>query len=153
MWCVVAVRLLAWSAVALLLALGCSSAAAQERVPVKAWPRVRVYDMAELKKANPRLREFVGVRFNYRHETIRLLRPTWHQGSIWSMGGGEFDYIPVMVADKDIDDFRRFPSNFKSSGSFVVYGQVLRDTEANWMFLRLAGTKVTTRGGQRVVSW
>ncbi len=58
-----------------------------------------------------------------------------------------------MVAKADVEAFRALPTDFRAGKNFVVYGQILKDEEADFTFLRLLGTKVT-RGGDRVtVSW
>jgi len=132
-------------------------AGAAERLDAKTWRRVKTYDMRALQKLDPLpLRQIVGVRFNYRHATIRHLKPNWFQGSIWYYSRGEkddFDYVQVMVAKADVEAFRALPTDFRAGNNFVVYGQILKDEEADFTFLRLLGTKVT-RGGDRVtVSW
>jgi len=144
---------------ALLLALVFgSSAAAAERVDAKVWRRVKTYDMRALQKLEPLpLRQIVGVRFNYRNPEVRHLKPNWFQGSIWSYSRGEkddFDYIQVMVSKADVGAFKALPTDFRAGANFVVYGQILKDQEANFTFLRLLGTKVKRgKGGRVTVSW
>ena len=103
------------------------------------------------------MRQIVGVRFNYRHPTIRHLKPNWFQGSIWRYSRGEtddFDYIQVMVSKADVEAFRAVPTEFRAGGDFVVYGQILKDHETNFTFLRLLGTKVQRgRAGEVTISW
>ena len=144
---------------ALLLALiAGSTATAAERINAKTWRRVKTYDMRALQQLEPLpMRQIVGVRFNYRHETIRHLKPNWFQGSIWHYSRGEtddFDYIQVMVSKPDVEAFRALPSDFRAGKKFVVYGQILKDQEAGFTFLRLLGTRVKRgKGGVVTVSW
>ena len=138
--------------------LGGSTAAAAEQIDAKTWRRVKTYDMRALQKLEPLpMRQIVGVRFNYRHETIRHLKPNWFQGSIWRYSRGEtddFDYIQVMVSKADVEAFRALPTDFRAGKKFVVYGQILKDQEAGFTFLRLLGTKVQRgKGGRVTVSW
>ena len=147
--------------IALLLAvLGAHrSADAAERYEAKSWRRVKTYDMAALQKIDPLpLRQIVAVRFGYRHTDVRHLKPNWFYSSIWNVSRegdrADFSHIPVMVAMSDIDAFRRLPTTPESAGKYVVYGQVLRDAEAGFLFLRLIGTKVKHEKRNRVaVSW
>ncbi|CAN5261938.1 hypothetical protein BH20VER2_BH20VER2_08150 [soil metagenome] len=79
--------------VVLLVLLGSSGGVfAAQRIPAQAWRGVQVYDMRELQKLEPLpIRRFVGVRFHYRHHTIRHLKPNWHQGhlALQPRGAGE----------------------------------------------------------------
>ncbi|MBA2431263.1 MAG: hypothetical protein H0V56_04015 [Chthoniobacterales bacterium] len=142
----------------LLVLLGSSGGVfAAQRIPAEAWRRVRVYDMQELKNAEPPLRQFVGVRFHYRHAKIRHVKPTWHQGSIWRYNRGareNFDYIQVMVSTADVPAFKAFPSSLDTVGEFTVYGQILKEVGSDFVFLRLVGTKVNRdKAGNALVSW
>ena len=115
--------------------------------------------MSALEKIDPLpLRHVVGVRFNYRHAQARHLKPNWFYSSIWSItrsgDRADFSHIPVMVAKADLDSFKALPSNPASAGKYVVYGQVLRDTEAGFLFLRLIGTKIKhEKRGRVAISW
>ena len=138
--------------------LGAPGAAAAQRLDAKTWRQVKTYDMRALQKLEPLpMRQIVGVKFNYRHPAIRHLKPNWFQGSIWRYSRGEkddFDYIQVMVAKADVAAFRALPTEFRAGGDFVVYGQILKDQEANFTFLRLLGTKVQRgKAGAVTISW
>ena len=142
----------------LLVLVSASSAEAAERISAKAWGKVGTYDMRALQQLEPLpMRQIVGVRFNYRHSTIRHLKPNWFQSSIWRYTRGEkddFDYIQVMVAKADLEAFRALPTDFRAGSNFVVYGQILKDQEAGFTFLRLLGTKVQRgKRGVVTVSW
>ena len=136
-----------------------ASAFAAERVPARKWRKVKTYDMQTLQKMEPiRMRRIVGVRFSYRSKDIRHLKPNWFYSSIWSYrrdGGREhFDHIPVMVAKADLEAFKAIPGDLQEGGSHLVYGQVLEDNEARFLFLRLLGTKVKRdKRGNAVVRW
>jgi hypothetical protein len=131
-------------------------ATATERFTSSSWRRMKVYDMAALKTLDPLpMRRFVGVRFDYRHERIRHWKPNWYQGSIWCYrreAQDQFDYIQVIVSKADLEAFKALPSDIRSRADFVVYGQVLKDVDANFTFLRLVGTKVKRERGGGVVS-
>jgi len=128
------------------------------RFAAGAWRRVKTYDMQALQRVDPLpLRQVVGVRFNYRHERISHWKPNWYQSSIWRYrreAQDEFDYIQVLVAKADLEAFKAIPSQVQAGREFVVYGQVLKDFDANFVFLRLIGTKVKReRGGRVTVTW
>lgn len=144
-------------AFALLLCLA-SQVFAAERFTAAAWRRVKVYDMDALKTLDPApLRQFVGVRFQYRNRGIEHWKPNWFESSIWNhrrAAADQFDYIPVLVSQADLAAFETLPSNPDASGTRVVYGQILKDYDANFTFLRLIGTRVIRERGSRVVvSW
>ena len=130
----------------------------RNRFDAATWRRVKTYDMQELQKLDPLpLRQVVGVRFNYRHDRIRHWKPNWYQGSIWRYrreARDEFDYIQVLVAKADLESFKAIASDFNAGREYLVYGQVLKDADANFVFLRLIGTKVK-RGarGAVTVTW
>jgi hypothetical protein len=142
-----------------LLAIAATPARAVERYEAKSWRRVKTYDMAALQKIDPLpLRQIVGVRFGYRHRDIQHLKPNWFYSSIWHVtrdgNKADFSHIPVMVAKADLEAFKALPTDPESAGKYVVYGQVLRDTEAGFLFLRLMGTKVKPeKRGRVAVTW
>src|SRR4051812_40131189 len=128
------------------------------RFDAKTWRRVKTYDMQALKALEPLpMRQIVGVRFNYRYKRIEHWRPKWYYSSIWNYrraAQDEFDYIPVYVSEADLQAFTALPSEFRAGRELLVYGQVLKDADADFIFLRLIGTKVK-RGarGSVTVSW
>ena len=136
-----------------------SSADSAERVASKAWRKVKTYDMQTLQKMEPLpMRKIVGVRFNYRHRDIRHLKPNWFYGSIWSQSrsGGKADFtnIPVMVSKADLPSFKAIATDVSAGRDYIVYGQVLEDAEAKYLFLRLLGTRTRPdRRGGVLVSW
>ena len=143
----------------LLILFALSTAQAVERVDAKRWRGVKTYSMAELKQLDPLpMRKIVGLRFAYRHRTVRHLKPSWYQGSLWVSRHdnvkADYDYVQVMVAKNDLAAFKALPSDPGSEERHLVYGQVLRDSESGFTFLRLLGTKVERDGsGNVVVDW
>ena len=145
-----------FATVLLLAVVAPSTASAAQRIKAKAWRAVKTYDMQTLQKVEPLpLRQVVGLRFNYRQRDIRHLKPNWFYSSIWSANqSGELNSVPVMVSKADLAAFQNLPTDPTSGGKFTAYGQVLRDTEANYIFLRLLGTKVKRDPrGNATVSW
>jgi hypothetical protein len=136
-----------------------SNAFATERFTPAQWRRVKVYDMEALKTLDPLpLRQYVGVRFQYRQPRIEHWKPNWYECSIWCYrreAKDQFDYIPVIVSKADLAAFQALPSDLRQRGNFLAYGQVLKDVDANFTFLRLVGTRVKRERGGRViaVSW
>jgi hypothetical protein len=149
----------AFATVLLLGLLAASNTSAAHRIRAKAWRAVKTYDMQTLQQAEPLpLRQVVGLRFNYRQRDIRHLKPNWFYSSIWSANrSGErvdLNSVPVMVSKADVDAFRRLPITPDTGGKFVAYGQVLRDADGDYTFLRLLGTKVKRDArGNATVSW
>jgi hypothetical protein len=137
---------------------GAMSAFAEQQVNAAAWRGVQTYDLRALQKIQSSLvGKIIGVRINYRHERIRHPRPSWYEGSIWSYRPAEkekFSFLRVMVAKKDLPAFKSIPTNFQSPGEIVVYGQVQRDTEASYLFIRLLGRKATVdSAGNATIDW
>jgi hypothetical protein len=134
------------------------SSAVAECFDARTWRRVKTYDMAKLQKLDPPIGRIVGVKFNYRHEDIRHLKPNWYYASIWHVIRGqqsaEFMHITVMVPAEAIESFKALPSDFRSQHSYVMYGEILRDADGGFPFLRAMGTKVKrANGGKVTVRW
>ena len=136
-----------------MLAFVTTSAIAAGRVNARAWRAVKTYDMTALQKIDPPpLRQLIGLRFNYRDRVLRHLKPNWFYSSVYSATGA--NSVPVMIATADVAAFRRLPVSPETGGDYIAYGQVLRDSEANFIFLRLLGTKVNRDGrGNATISW
>ena len=139
--------------------LSATAVPAAQRINAKAWRAVKTYDMPALQKAEPLpLRQVIGLRFNYRARDIRHLKPNWFYSSVWSAARHgdrvDFTHVPVMVAKADLPAFRKLPTDPEAGGKFIGYGQVLRDVDANYIFLRLLGTKAKRDArGHASVSW
>lgn len=129
---------------------------AAEKIDAKTWRGVKVYDMAALEKLEPLpMRRIVGVRFDYRDRRIEHIKPNWFYSSIWSNNAPDrVPYIRVMVAKADVPAFEKITTDPSSNANRIVYGQILRDAEADYVFLRLLGTKVSReKKGNVTVSW
>lgn len=138
--------------------LGVTGAFCAEHFDAEVWRGVQTYDVPTLKKIEESLiGKVVGVRFNYRHAKIRHWKPSWHQGSLWSFTPGEkkrFTYVRVVMPKAALPAFETITTNFMSRGELVVYGKVQKDADANFLFIRLIGRKVTIdRSGNSVVDW
>ena len=142
-----------------LAAVLATSSLAADRIPAQAWRHVKTYDMQSLQKVDPLpMRQVVGVQFNFRARNITHLKPNWHYSSIWSRtrtGAKErVDNIPVMVASAALPAFQAISSDPASATKYLVYGQVLQDSDSRFLFLRLLGTKVKRNArGDAIVSW
>lgn len=137
---------------------GALSAFCGQQISAAAWRGVQTYDVPALQKIESSLvGKVVGVRINYRGDRISHPKPNWYEGSIWRYRPGDKDKFPflrVMVAKKDLPFFKSIPTNFQSPAEIVVYGEVGRDTQANFLFVRLLGRKVTLdASGNATVDW
>jgi hypothetical protein len=137
---------------------GAVSAFCGQQFDAAAWRGVQTYDVAALKKIQSSLvGKVVGVRINYRADRISHQKPSWYEGSIWQYRSGEkdkFAFLRAMVAKKDLPAFKSIPTDFKSAAEMVVYGEVGRETDANFLFVRLLGRKVTLdASGNATVDW
>jgi len=145
------------SLVVLFLA-GASSLRA-ERFDAATWAGVKTYEVQELPKPDQLpVGQLVTLKFNYRHDKIRHLKPNWYQGSLWSnapAGKKKFSFVQVQVPQSALAAFKALPSNFDSVESHVAYGKVVRDTEAKgFRFVVLFGTKMEKDGaGNVTISW
>lgn len=138
--------------------IGAVSAYCGQQFDAAAWRGVQVYDLPALQKIeSSQVGKVVGVRINYRGDRISHPLPSWYEGSIWRHRPGEKDKFPflrIMVAKKDLPSFKSITTDFKSPAEIVVYGQVGRDTQANFLFIRLLGRKATLdAAGNATVDW
>lgn len=126
-------------------------AAAPLRLDAKIWSRLEKVDVATLSKdiAN-RTGQLVELHFNFRGKDIHHLKPGWYESSLWQPGaeGKGFVDVRVMVQQHDLAAFKSLPTT-GGGEELIVYGRVLRDNEAKFMFVRLMGRTATTddRGG------
>jgi hypothetical protein len=137
---------------------GAMSAFCGQQFDAAAWRGVQTYDLADLKKIESSLvGKVVGVRINYRGDRLSRQKPNWSEGSIWRYRPSEkdkFAFLRVIVAKNDLPAFKSIPTDFKSAAEIVVYGEVGRETEANFLFVRLLGRKVTLdASGRATVDW
>ena len=108
---------------------------------------MQTYDLRALQKIeSSQVGKIVGVRINYRNNRINHPAPELVRKFHLELspgGKGKFPFLRVMVAKKDLPAFKSIPTDFQSPGEIVVYGQVERDTQANFLFIRLLGRKAT----------
>lgn len=134
---------------------------AAQPLEAAAWSGVQTYDLRALEKIqSSQVGKIVGVRINYRNARISHPKPSWYESSIWSYRPGEkekkdkFAFLRVMVAKKDLPAFKSIPTDFQSPGEIIVYGQVQRDTRANFLFIRLLGRKANIDpAGNATIDW
>ena len=137
---------------------GALSAFAEHKLNAAAWGGVQTYDLRALQKIeSSQVGKIVGVRINYRASRISHPKPSWYESSIWSYRPGEkekFAFLRAMIAKKDLPAFKTIPTEFQSPSEIVVYGQVQRDTDANFLFIRLLGRKATVDpAGNATIDW
>jgi hypothetical protein len=123
-----------------------ASAFASERPSPESTPRnLPTFDVAAfLEQQGTLLDRTVAIRFHYRSEKIRHLKPNWYQASLWQRdpkAKSGFSFVRVMVAKKDLAAFKTIPSDFQSAVELTAYGRVEREPEANYVYLRLQGGK------------
>jgi hypothetical protein len=135
-----------------------TSAWAGQRIDAAAWKNVQTYDVGTLLNQEASLiGKIVAVRFHYRSDKLRHLQPNWYEASIWQhdpKAKGGYSAQRVMVAKKDVPDFKTIPSDFKSMSELTVYGRVEKDPDNNQTHLRLLGRKVETdAAGNATIDW
>ena len=135
-----------------------TSAVAGQRFDAAAWRNVQTYDVPTLLKQEASLiGKIVAVRFHYRSEKLRHLAPSWYEASIWQhdpKAKSGYSALRVMVAKKDVPDFKTIPSDFNSTADVTVYGRNEKDPDNNLTNLRLLGRKITTdAAGNATVAW
>jgi hypothetical protein len=137
---------------------GAIGALGGQQINAAAWQTVQTYDLPALQKIESSLvGKIVGVRTNYRGDRISHPTPNWYESSIWRYRPEEkdkFSFLRVMVARKDLPSFKSITTDFKSPAEIVVYGEVGRDTRANFLFIRLLGRKVILDpSGSAAIDW
>jgi hypothetical protein len=137
--------------------LGATPAFCGQPVPIKNWSNVQTYDVATLNQnLESKVGNVVGVRFNFRGKDLHHLKPNWYQSSIWQPNpeGKGFVDVKVMVAKKDLPAFKSLPTDAQSAQVITAYGQVLRDSDANFLFVRLIGRNASPdQSGNATISW
>ncbi|HEY2615280.1 MAG TPA: hypothetical protein VGI42_06190 [Chthoniobacterales bacterium] len=143
----------------LFLTFACAfNALAAHQIAGKVWSGVQTYDVAALKKIEASLiGSIVGVRINYRAQRISRRKPNWYESSVWHYAPAEkerFAFVRVMVEKKDLAAFQSLPTDFQSSAEIVLYGKVLFDSDANFLFIHLLGRKATVNpAGNATIDW
>lgn len=135
-----------------------NQALAGQHFEAKAWQTVQEFDLPTLNKdLATHVRQLVSVRFQFRGKDIHHLKPNWYESSIWSPDptkSGKFVNVRVMVAQKDLPAFKSITTDSTSTAPLMAYGRVLRDSEANFLFVQIMGRKVTLdSAGNATVDW
>ena len=119
---------------------------AAARFDAKTWKTLQTYDVRTLSKDfESHIGELVEIRFNFRGKDIHHQKSAFYQSSIWQPdpeSRKHFADVKVMVAHKDIKAFKALPTDGSSAGEMIVYGRVLRDSDAHYVFVRLIGRNV-----------
>jgi hypothetical protein len=131
---------------------------ASVRLDAKIWNTLRTYDVRTLSKNfDSHVGELAAIKFNFRGKDIHHLKPNWYEGSLWQpdpKGKKGFSNVRIMVSKKDLDAFKSITTDSTSGAEVTVYGRVLRDADANFVFVRLLGrNSVVDPSGNAVVSW
>jgi hypothetical protein len=146
-----------FSIVAIPIVFGAVAGFGAEPIKVKNWSGVQTYDVATLKKEmDSQIRKVVGVRFTFRGKDIHHMKPNWYESSIWAANpsGKGFVDLRVMVAKEHLPMFKQITTNAQSSEVLTAYGEVLRDSESKFFFVRLLGTHAAPNpDGSASVSW
>jgi hypothetical protein len=139
-----------------LLVIGAVTVLAGMRFDANTWRGVQTFDPLDLNKSlGSHAGQLVGVRFNFRGKDIHHLKPSWYESSIWSnKQGGKAASIRVMVSRKDLPAFKSITTDSAASPEMTIYGRVLRDSDNNFLFVRVIGRKATVdSAGNAVVDW
>ncbi|HEX8898945.1 MAG TPA: hypothetical protein VF751_09625 [Chthoniobacterales bacterium] len=143
---------------AIFMLIGLTNGLASQRFDTTAWKNVQTYDVPTLLKQEASLvGKIVAVRFHYRSEKLRHLQPNWYEASLWQHDPNAkngYSALRVMVAKKDVPDFKTITSDFNAMTELTVYGRVEKDADNNLAHLRLLGRKVTKdAAGNATVDW
>jgi hypothetical protein len=131
---------------------------ASVRLEAKTWNALKTYDVRTLSKNfDSHAGELAAIKFNFRGKDVHHLKPNWYEGSLWQTdpkGQKGFPNVRIMVSKKDLDAFKSITTDSTSGAEVTVYGRVLRDAAANFVFVRLLGrNSVVDPSGNANVSW
>jgi hypothetical protein len=141
-----------------LLAIIPGASAAGTRIDGKTWAKLQTYDVRTLApEMQAHVRDLVAVKFNFRGKDIHHLKPNWYEGSIWQpdpKGKEGFSDVRVMIANKDLEAFKSITTDSSSGEEMTVYGRVLHDFDANFMFVQVMGRNAAKDAkGNTTISW
>ena len=124
----------------------------------KIWRGLQKTDVRSLSKdIGGRVGQLVEVHCNFRGKDIHHMKPGWYECSLWQPdpnGHKGFSDVRVMVSQKDLATFKTLPTDSTSAADITLYGKVLRDSEAHFLFIRLIGrTAAVDPAGNVTVSW
>jgi hypothetical protein len=128
------------------------------RIDAGTWSKLQTYDARALApKMEAHLRELVAVKFTFRGKDIRHLKPNWYESLIWQpdpKGKKGFTDVRVMIARKDLEAFKSITTDSSAGEEMTVYGRVLRDFDAHFLFVQLLGrNSVVDPAGNATLSW
>lgn len=134
------------------------NAFAGTRIEAKAWSKMQTYDARTLAPSLAgHISELTAVKFTFRGKDIRHLKPNWYEGSVWQpdpKGRKGFSDVRVMVARKDLEAFKSITTDSSAGAEMTVYGRVLRDFDAHFVFVQLLGRNtVVDPSGNATISW
>ena len=135
--------------------LGAVTIACAMQLDAKVWAGLEKIDVSALRKdLDGHVGRLVELRCEFRGKDIRHLKPGWYEGSLWQGGGDErFTNVRVMVSQRDLAAFKSLPTG-GGGGGMTLYGKVLRDSEAHFVFVRLIGRNaVVDEKGKANVTW
>lgn len=144
---------------AFLIPVTCAfSASTGTRIDAQTWSKVQIYDVRTLSPAMAtHVRELMAVKFTFRGKDIHHLKPNWYEGSVWQpdpKGRKGFSDVRVMIAKKDLEAFKTITTDSSAGAEMTVYGRVLRDFDANFLFVQLLGrNSVVDPSGNATISW
>ncbi|HEV2804969.1 MAG TPA: hypothetical protein VGW57_08580 [Chthoniobacterales bacterium] len=146
------------TAVAICALICAGNALAGQRFDVAALKNVQTYDVHALVQQEPSLLgHIVAVRFHYRSEKLRHLKPNWYEAALWQNDAKAkkgFSSLRVFLEKKDVPAFQTIPSDSTSMTELTLYGRVETDPENNQTYLRVLGRKVATdAAGNATVGW
>jgi hypothetical protein len=133
-------------------------ALAGPRIDAAARKNVPTYDVTTLVQQEPSLLgHIVAVRFHYRSEKLRHLKPNWYEAALWQNDAKAkkgYSSLRVFLEEKDVAAFQTIPSDPNSMTELTLYGRVETDPETNQNYLRVLGRKVATdAAGNATVGW
>lgn len=138
------------------ISLGMVASASAMQLDAKTWSHLEKIDVSTLRKGlDGHIGRLVEVQCDFRGKDIHHLKPGWSESSIWQSDadGKHFSDVRVMVSQKDLAAFKSLPTS-GGGGGITLYGKVLRDSEAHFVFVRLIGRTATVDDkGKANVTW
>lgn len=133
-------------------------ALASMQFDAKTWRNLQVLDVRTLRNdISNRVGQLVELRCNFRGKDIHHMKPGWYQSSLWQTdpdAAKGFSDVPVMIAQRDLPAFKSLPAGTASAGEITLFGKVLRDPGARFLFVRLIGrSTVVDASGNVSVTW
>jgi hypothetical protein len=131
---------------------------AASQFDAETWKTLKPYDVRTLSKDfDSHIGELVEIRFNFRGKDIHHMKPAFYESSIWQPdpeSRKHFADVKVLISHKDIKAFKALPTDASSAGEMTIYGRVLRDSDAHYVFVRLIGRNATVdSAGNATLTW